>query len=48
MCRTTFKTPFGKVQNLLGMKLTADVILLFLSAVNNMFFYVTGVDYEIN
>ena len=43
MCRTTFETPFGKVQNLLGMKLTADVILLFLSAVNNMFFFMSQV-----
>ena len=43
MCRTTFKTPFGKVQNLLGMNLTADVILLFLSAVNNMFFFMSRV-----
>ena len=43
MCRTTFKTPFGKVQNLLGIKLTADVILLFLSAVNNMFFFMSQV-----
>ena len=51
ICRTTFEIPWGKVQNLLGMKLTTDATLLFLSAVNNiylLFFYVTGVDYEIN
>ena len=50
MHRTTFETPRGKVQNFLRMKLTTDVSLLFLSAVNNiyLFFYVTGVDYEIN
>ena len=41
MWRTTFETPLDKVQNLLGVKLTTDVTLLF-------FFYVTGVDYEIN
>ena len=33
--RTTLKTPWGKHQNLLRMKLTADITLLFLSAVNN-------------
>ena len=37
MCRTTFETPWGKVQNLLGMKLKTDVTLLFLSAVNNIY-----------
>ena len=50
MCRTTFKTPWSKVQNLLEIKLTTNVTLLFLSIVNNLcfFFYVTGVDYESN
>ena len=37
MCRTTFETPWGKVQNFLGMKLKTDVTLLFLSAVNNIY-----------
>ena len=32
---STFKTPWCKLPNLLGMKLTTDVILLFLSSVNN-------------
>ena len=50
MYRNTFETPWGKVQNLLGMKFTTDVTLLFLSAVNSiyLFFCVTGVDYDIN
>ena len=39
MCGTTFETPWGKVQNLLGMKLTTDVTLLFLSAVNNIYLF---------
>ena len=34
----TFKTPRGKLPNLLGMKLTTDLILLFLSSVNNGIF----------
>ena len=38
MCRATFETPWGKVQNLLGIKLTTDVTSLLLSAVNNFFF----------
>ena len=38
VCWTTFKTPWGKLPNLLGMKLTTDVILLFLSSVNNGIF----------
>ena len=42
--RITFETLWDKLQNLLGMKLTINVILLFLSAVNNnviiYFFYV--------
>ena len=33
--RTTFKSPWGKLPNLLGMKLTTDVILLFLPSVND-------------
>ena len=37
MCRTTFETHWGKVQHLLGMKLTTDATLLFLSAVNNIY-----------
>ena len=36
--RTTFKTPGGKFPNLLEMKLTTNVILLFLSAVNTDIF----------
>ena len=53
VCRTTFETPLGKLRNLLGMKLTTDVTLLFRSAVDNGIFdngifYVTSVDYEIN
>ena len=39
MCRTTFETPWGKVKNLLGMKLTADVTLLFVSVLNNMYLF---------
>ena len=34
----SFKTPWGKLPNLLGVKLTTDVILLFLSSVNNGIF----------
>ena len=37
MCRTTFETPWGKLQILLGMKLTTDVTWLLLSAVDNVF-----------
>ena len=52
MCRTTLETPWSKVQNLLGMKFTTDVTLLFLSTVINIcicfFFYVTGADNELN
>ena len=33
--RTTFETSWGKLRNLFGMKLTTDVPLLFLSAVDN-------------
>ena len=33
--RIIFETPWGKLQNLLVMKLTADVTLIFLSGVNN-------------
>ena len=33
--RTTFKTPWDKLPNLIGMKLTTDVILLFLPSVND-------------
>ena len=39
MCRTSFEIPWGKVQNLLGMKLTIDATLLFLSAVNNVYLF---------
>ena len=35
MCKTTFKIPLRKLQNILGMKFRTDVTLLFLSAVNN-------------
>ena len=31
----TFETPWGKLQSLLGIKLTTNVTLVFLSAVNN-------------
>ena len=34
----TFKTPRGKLPNLLKVKLTTDVILLYLSSVNNAIF----------
>ena len=33
--RTTFKTPCNKLQNKLGMKLTTDVILMFLPSMND-------------
>ena len=33
--RTTFKTSWGKLPNLLGMKFTTDVILLLLPSVND-------------
>ena len=36
--RTTFETPWGKLRNLLGTKLTNDVTLLPLSAVDNDLF----------
>ena len=36
--RTTFETPWGKLRNLYGMKLTTDVTLLFLLAVDNGIF----------
>ena len=39
MYRTTFKTPWGKLPNLLGMKLTTDEILQFLPSVNVIFVY---------
>ena len=40
VCRTTFKTPWGKLQNLLGMKLTTNVTLLFLSEANNIYLFI--------
>ena len=40
MCRTTFEAPWGKVQSLLGIKLTTNVTLLFLSAVNNIYLFI--------
>ena len=50
--RITFETLWDKLQNLLGMKWTTNVILLFLSAVNNnviiYFLMFAGVDYENN
>ena len=50
--QTIFETLWGKLQNLLGMKLTTSVTLLLLSAVDNdiytYFFHVTGVHFEIN
>ena len=42
MCRTTFKTPWSKVQNLLEIKLTTNVTLLFLSIVNNLCLFFTS------
>ena len=36
--RNTFETPWGKLRNLLGMKLTTNVTLLLLSAVDNDIF----------
>ena len=36
--RITFETPWGKLQNLFGMKLTTDVTLVFLSVVDNGIF----------
>ena len=47
----TFKTPWGKLPNLVGVKLTTDVILQFLSSVNNgylLIFEAAGLYYEIN
>ena len=38
VCRTTLETLWGKLQTLLGMKLTTDVTLLSLSAVDNDIF----------
>ena len=35
VCTTSFGTYWGKLQNLLGMKLTTDATSLFFSAVNN-------------
>ena len=49
VCRTSSKAPRGKLPNLLGIKLTTNVTLIFLSAVNNdtfVYFYVAGVEYE--
>ena len=50
VCRTLLETLSGKLQNLLGMKLTTGATLLLLSAVDNdiYFVHVTGVNYEIN
>ena len=51
VCRTNFKTLCERLQNLLGMKLTTDVTLLYLSVLDNdifVYFYVTSMDYEIN
>ena len=40
VCRAVFETLWGKLQNLLGMKLTAGITLLLLSAVvNNMYIF---------
>ena len=36
--RTSFETSWGKLQNLLGMKLTNDIILLLLSVVDDFIF----------
>ena len=47
----TFKTPWGKLPNLLEVKLTTDVILQFLSSVNNgifVYFWSCRFVYEIN
>ena len=48
VCRTSSEAPRGKLPNLLGMKLTTNVTLLFLSVNNDTFvyFYVAGVEYE--
>ena len=49
VCWTILETLWGKLQNLLGVKLTSGVTLLLLSAVDNdFFFHITGLDYEIN
>ena len=51
VCRTTFETLCERLQSLLVMKLTTDVTLLYLSALDNyifVYFYVTSMDYEIN
>ena len=51
VCGTTFETLCERIQNLLVMKLTTDVTLLYLSALDNdifVYFYVTSMDYEIN
>ena len=49
VCRTSSEAPRGKLPIFLGMKLTTNVTLLFLSALNNdtfVYFYVAGVEYE--
>ena len=51
VCRTTFETLCERLQNLLVMKLTTDVTLLYLSALNNdifVYFYVTSMKYAIS
>ena len=51
VCRTTFETLCERLQNWLEMKLTADVTLLYFSALDNdifVYFYVTSMGYENN
>ena len=43
VCRTILETLWGKLQNLLGMKLTTGVTLLLLSAVDNNFVFISQV-----
>ena len=39
VCRTILETLWGKLQNLLGIKLITGVIVLLLSAIDNVFFF---------
>ena len=51
MCRTIFETLWGKLQNLLEIKLTTGITLLLLSAVDIdvfVYFNVTSMSYETN
>ena len=47
VCRSTFETPWDKLPNLLGMKLTTDVTLI-VTLIYLFILYFAGVDYETN